>query len=88
MARVDAIRHELTSRLADIDVGKTHLSIRYESGPRIVRVGACIETYNWDTRSDVIDRLLAFEADHEDEFAVDFDVVPLEAVSDPSYAEA
>ena len=88
MARVDAIRHELSSRLADVDVGKKHLSIRYESGPRIVRVGACISEYTWETRSEVIDRLLAFEADHAGEFAVEFDVVPLEAVNDPTYAEA
>jgi hypothetical protein len=35
-----------------------------------------------------IGRLLAFEADHADEFAVEFDVVPLAAVNDESFAEA
>lgn len=86
MTTITAIRHELTSRLADAGV-KTHLSLRYEPGPRIVRLGACIDPYNWDTRAAVLDRIVAFETDHEDDFAVDFDVVPLHPVTDPTYAE-
>jgi hypothetical protein len=43
--------------------------------------------YGRDTRDAVIDRLLAFEADHELDQAVEFDVLPLEAVKDAHNAE-
>ena len=64
---VDNISFELKGRLGDLDLGKQHLSVRYESGPKIVRVGACIERYDWDHRSAVIDALLAYEADDYDD---------------------
>lgn len=88
VAEVDAIKHELNGRLMDVDVGKTHISVRYESGPRIVRVGACIGTYNWDNREKVLDRLVDFMHDHAEDYSVEFDIVPLDAVVDPEYAEA
>lgn len=84
----ETIRYELEGRLAGLSVGKTHLSVRYEPAPRIARVGACLHEYNWDNRMAVLESLLSFEQDHADEFAVEFDIVPLEAVADEAFAEA
>lgn len=84
----ETILAELDDRFAVLAVGKTHLSVRYESGPRIARVGACLARYEWDTRMEAIETLLDFERDHTDEFAVEFDVVPLDAVVDENFAEA
>ena len=67
--------------------GKVHLSVRWEPGPQIVRVGACIDNYTWETRMQVLERLLAFERDHADEFALEFDIVPLEPVQSDDFAE-
>ncbi|WP_322544474.1 hypothetical protein U2G91_17205 [Rhodococcoides fascians] len=87
---VETIRFELQGRLREIEdeIGKLYLSIRWESMARIVRVGACIDIFNWDTRMAVLERLVAFQRDHADEFAVEFDIVPLHAVSDEEFAEA
>lgn len=87
MTTLTAIRHELHSRFADAGLAKSHLSLRYEPGPKIVRLGACIEPYNWTTREAILDRIIQFEEDH-DEFAVEFDIVPLAPVADPTFAEA
>jgi hypothetical protein len=88
MAVRENVTHELTGRFKDLDLGKTHLSVRWEPGPRIVRVGACIENYDWEHREAVIDALLEFEDSHDGEFAVEFDVIPHGAVTDPEFAEA
>ena len=89
MISTETINFELRGRFEDAtELGKKYFSVRYESGPRIVRIGACITEYTWDNRLATIDRLLAFEADHADEFAVEFDVVPLAAVNDENFAEA
>lgn len=88
MTTLTAIRHELSSRFADAGLVKSHLSLRFEPGPRIVRLGACIEPYNLATRGAILDRIIAFESDHDDDFAVDFDIVPLIPVTDPDHAEA
>lgn len=83
------VRQGLESALHEApELGKFHLSVRYEPGPSIVRAGVCIENYTWDTRMLVIDRVLAFEREHADDFAIEFDVVPLEAVNDEHFAEA
>ena len=89
MINRDSLHYELTGRFAGLldDLGKTHLSVRWEPGPKIVRVGACIETYTWDNRMQVIETLLRFERDHADEFAVEFDVVPLAPVQDDDCVE-
>lgn len=79
--------YELTARFAGV-TGKTHLSLRWEPGPRIVRVGACLDDYTWEKRQLAIQTLLQFESDHADEFALEFDVVPLDAVNDEAFAEA
>jgi hypothetical protein len=84
----ESILAELEDRFAQVPLGKTHLSVRYESGPRIVRVGACLARYEWETRMDAIKTLLDFERAHADEFAVEFDIVPLEAVVDEDFADA
>ena len=84
----ETIRYELEGRFRDLHVGKTHLSVRYDRAPRIVRVGACLSEYNWDNRMAVLESLLSFEQDHADEFALEFDIVPLEAVADEAFAEA
>ncbi len=87
MAIRENVAFELEGRLKPLTLGKKHISVRYEPDTRIVRVGACIADYSWETRDQVIDVLLDFEDSHEGEFAVEFDVVPLEAVVDPQYAE-
>lgn len=88
MALLENLEFELAGRFEPLeaDLGKTHLSVRYEPEGAIVRIGACIAAYTWDNRDKVIDALLEFEDSHADEFSVEFDVVPLEAVTDPNYA--
>lgn len=88
MITVETLRYELEGRFASIEFGKVHVSVRWEPAPKIVRVGAVISDYTWERRMRAIELLLAFEDDHKDEFSVDFDVVPLEAVQDEQFAEA
>ena len=88
MAVVENVKFELDGRLRPLDLGKHHVSVRYEAGPRVVFIGACLDNYNWDNRAQVIDALLDFEESHSEEFAVQFDVIPLEGVIDQSYADA
>ena len=88
MAIVTNAQFELEGRFAKTDIGKTHLSVRHEPGARIVRVGACLHDFNWENRMKAIETILAFEDDHRDDFAVDFDVVPLDSVNDEHFAEA
>jgi hypothetical protein len=90
MPSVDTLRFEVDGRLRDIEsrVGKTHLSIRWEPMARIARIGACIENYTWETRMDVLERLVRFQLDHADDFVIEFDIVPLDAVRDENFAEA
>jgi len=87
MALRDALQYEIEGRLRDVPLNKCQVSVGYEAGPRIVRVGVCIDEYTWENREKVIDRLLAFEADHRDELAVDFDIIPLEAVNTSGFSE-
>ena len=87
MAIIDNVRFELEGRLEPLQLAKKHLSIRYEPETRLVRVGACISEYSWETRERVLDVLLDFEDSHVDDFALEFDIVPLEAVTDVTYAE-
>ncbi len=89
MISAENLKYELSGRLHELAsvTGKTHLSVRWEPQARIVRVGACLEEYNWDSREAVLKRLLAFEADHFDELALEFDIIPLHAVRDESFAE-
>jgi hypothetical protein len=87
MAIIDNVKYEIDGRFKDLGLGKTHLSVRYEPDSRVVRVGACIADYTWEKRSQVIDTLLDFEDSHAGEFALEFDVLPLEAVTDPAYVE-
>lgn len=86
----ESIRYEVMGRFRDIEdqVGKVHLSVRWESMARIARVGACIEHYAWDSRMAVVDRLSEFQLAHLDDFALEFDVVPLHAVQDEEFAQA
>lgn len=86
MAMVENIKYELAGRFKPLEVGKTHLSVRYEPEGNIVRVGACITDYTWDKRDLVLDALLEFEDSHAGEFSVEFDIIPLEAVTDATYA--
>lgn len=88
MISKETIRYELEGRFADLGVGKTHMSVRYEPAPRIARVGACLANFTWENRMAALEALLQFESDHADEFAVEFDIVPLEAVVDEAFAEA
>jgi hypothetical protein len=90
MISSETLRYELSGRLRelDADLGKTYLSVRWEPDPRIVRVGACIQSYTWDNRMAVIGKLLDFEQAHADELALEFDVIPLDAVNDEQFAEA
>lgn len=90
MVNVDTLRFEVDGRLRDIEshLGKTHLSIRWEPMARIARVGVCIQNYTWEIRMEVLERLVQFELDHADDFAVEFDIIPLDAVRDEEFAEA
>ncbi len=89
MTAVQSLQFELRGRFDAIsDVSKSHLSVRWESAARIVRVGACIFPYSWATRLVALESLLVFERDHADEFAVEFDIIPLASVNDPEFAEA
>jgi hypothetical protein len=83
------LQFELEGRFAELGLQtKHHLSVRWEPGPSIVRIGAMIDDYTWDNRMQVIGALLSFESDHADEFAIEFDVFPLEAAKDDEFAEA
>jgi hypothetical protein len=89
MISTETLRYELDGRLAALnaDLGKLYVSVRWEPGPQIVRVGACISEFTWDNRMKVISVLLDFERDHADEFAVDFDVIPHDSVVDDAFAQ-
>lgn len=90
MSSVDTLKFELHGRLDELlpVVGKTHISVRVEPEARIVRAGVMIDAYNWENRMVVLQRLLDFEADHADEFALEFDIVPLEPVEDAAFVSA
>ncbi|MGV0743672.1 hypothetical protein [Mycolicibacterium sp. XJ870] len=90
MITADTLRFELEGRLQPLlqDIGKNHLSVRWEPGARIVRVGACIDHYTWETRMLVLEALLKFEEAHADEWALEFDIFPLESVQNEEFAEA
>lgn len=90
MISAESVKYELVGRFEPIAsaLGKTHLSVRWEPGARIVRVGACIEQYTWDARMAALRALLDYEEAHADELALEFDIVPLEAVQDEGYAKA
>lgn len=87
MITTESLTFELSGRFEGLDLGKKHLSVRWEPAPRIVRVGAMIEPYDWDARMRVIEALLDFERVHADEFAVEFDVFPLHAAQSDDFAE-
>lgn len=86
MAILENVNYELEGRLRPLDIGKVHLSVRYEPETHLVRIGACLANYTWETRDQVIDAILEFEDSHADEYVVEFDVIPLEPVLDPDYA--
>lgn len=90
VVEVDTLKFDMNRRLDDLlpIIGKKHVSIRWEPQARIVRLGVMIDSYTWDNRMAVLDRVLAFEADHKDEFALDFDIFSLGAVEDEAFAEA
>jgi hypothetical protein len=89
MISTETLQYELSGRLADLGLdSKHHISVRWEPAPAIVRVGLMIDDYTWDNRMRVLEMLLGFERDHADEFAVEFDIVPLAPVQDDEYAEA
>jgi hypothetical protein len=85
----ETLKYEVAGRIRDIEpqLGKTHLSTRWEPMTRIARVGVCIENYTWDVRNLIIERLVQFQFAHKDEFALEFDVIPVEGVRDDEYAE-
>lgn len=83
---LEQLRGEIEDRLQDVDT-KKHVSVRWEPAPGICRVGVCVHDYTWAVRDQVIDRLLAFEDAHVGEVAVEFDVIPLEAVNTAGFAE-
>lgn len=88
MSVAENVRYELDGRLTEAGLGKRHLSVRFEPGPRIVRAGIALHEYTWDNRMAVIQTVLDLEDSHQDEFAVEFDVIPLEALNDADHAVA
>ena len=88
MISTQTLQYELEGRFADLGLDtKHHLSVRWEPGPSIVRVGAMLDDYTWERRMSVIAALLDFERDHADEFAVEFDIFPLAPAQDDEFAE-
>ncbi len=86
----ETLRADLAARFSEAvgQIGKYHLSVRWESAPKIVRVGVMIEQYTWESRMLAIETMLAFDRDNANTFAVEFDIVPLEAVQSDEFAEA
>lgn len=86
---VQTIEFELAGRFEKLGMPtKNHISVRWEPGPAIVRIGFMIGDYTWENRMSVLRMLTEFERDHADEFAVEYDICPLDAVKDESFAEA
>ena len=86
MLTYDAIKADIEGRLMDVPT-KKHVSVRWEPAPGICRVGVCLHEYTWETRDQVIDRILAFEDAHIGEVAVEFDIFSLEDVNTVGFAE-
>ncbi len=84
---LDSLRDDITARLADAIRTKQHVSVRWEPGPGICRVGVCLHEYTWENRETAIATLLDFEDAYVGDIAVDFDVIPLEAVNTVGFAE-
>lgn len=87
---MDSLRFELDGRFQAVarEIGKVHISVRFEPLPAVARVGAMLENYDWDNRMRTLRVLREFERVHVDEFALEYDIVPLEAVTDATFAEA
>ena len=90
VVEVDTLKFEVHRRIDDLlpTTGKNHVSVRWEPQARIVRLGVMIDNYTWDNRMVVLDRLLEFEAEHKNDFALEFDIVELQAVEDEAFADA
>lgn len=86
MLTLAAIKAEIEQSLVRVPT-KKHVSVRWEPAPGIARVGVCIHDYNWNTRDQILDRLLAFEDAHEGEVALEFDIFALEDVNTVGFAE-
>jgi hypothetical protein len=63
MDQGDLYRFEIEDRLLDVPV-KKHVSVRWEPGSGICRVGVMLHEYTWDRRDEVLTRVLAFEEAH------------------------
>jgi hypothetical protein len=89
MISVETLQFELHGRLDDLlpTTGKTNISVRWEPVARIARVGVSIDEYTWEHRMQVLERLLDFERAHKDDLAMEFDIIPLMAIEDESFAE-
>jgi len=89
MVSTENLKFELAGRLAELDLQtKDHISVRWEPAPAIVRVGLMIGEYTWENRMAVLAMLLDFERDHSDDFALEFDIVPLAPTQTDEFAEA
>jgi hypothetical protein len=88
MISTQTLQYELEGRFTDLHLAaKHHLSVRWEPGPGIVRIGAMLDEYTWETRMQALEALLSFERDHADEFALEFDIFPLAPAQDDDFAE-
>jgi hypothetical protein len=90
MTSVVSIQDELDGMMQGIanEVGKYDLSVRWEPMGRIARVGFLIQHYEWAARMRVIEVATAFQRAHLNDFALDFDVIPYDAVIDAEFVEA
>lgn len=84
---LEALKGDVERRLAQAVPTKQHISVRWEPGPGIVRVGVCLHEYTWTNREAAIATLLDFEDAYDGDIAVDFDVIPLESVNTAGFAE-
>lgn len=89
MISAKTLQFEVEGRLEKVraDLGKAHVSVRWEPAPRIARLGVMLDAYDWDTRMRALRTVREFEAEHEDDFALEFDILPLDAATD-TFAEA
>src|SRR5687767_4268224 len=82
---LEGLKGELDDALRTL--GKYHLSVRWEPGPQIARVGVCVDDYSWNVREEVLRRVLAVEQAHAAELAIEVDIVPLDNVNTTGFAE-
>lgn len=84
---LESLRSAVEGALDLAVAGKKHVSVRWEPGPGVCRVGVCIDEFTWANREAAIDALLSLENAYGGGVAIDFDVLPLQSVNTIGFAE-